>query len=173
MTFKPTKSMSAAELMSRLKSDPDWVRQNEERESKRRSAEEKFRVEEEPILSDLSEVGYRVNSVWDLVNSSSSYPKAIPVLLKHLHRSYHPRIREGIARALAVREARGIAAEEILDELKHVGEEAPGLRWALANALTVVADAKMAGKIEALAKDARYKDVGEPLKLALSKLASG
>jgi len=59
-------------------------------------------LEEEPILADLRVVGWDVKSVWDLVQTRSRYSDAIPVLFKHLLRPYSDRIREGIARALAV-----------------------------------------------------------------------
>jgi hypothetical protein len=177
MKFKPTKSMSAAELMSRLKSDPEWVRQNEEREALHRAKATQLNVElepeEKPLLAELAVLGYRVQSVWDLVNSKTSYSAAIPVLLKYLQIARHPVLREGIARALTVREARGIAGPAILGELKQRGEESPNqARWALANALTVVADASMADEIETLIRDARYNDVRDPLKLAIKTHAS-
>jgi len=165
------KGMTAAESDAILKGDPEWVRQNEERESRFRALEAQFRAEEKPILADLSLAGYRLNSVWDLVNSSASYHAAIPVLCKHLRVSYHPRILEGIVRALTVRESRGTAGREILDELKRRGNEPPSeLRWALANALTVAADMAMTDEIQLLVADARFEDVRERLTQALHNL---
>ncbi|MDP9122188.1 MAG: hypothetical protein M3O15_12635 [Acidobacteriota bacterium] len=109
--------------------------------------------------------------MWDLVNSSASYPAAIPVLLKHLKIARHPVLRAGIARALTVREARDVAGRGILDELKQRVDESPNeARWALANALIVAADASMAEEIEALSKGARCVDLRERLQLALKKL---
>jgi hypothetical protein len=63
-----------------------------------------LRVEEEPILAELRGVGRDVQSVWDLVNTTTPYPDAIPILLKHLLRPYSDLVREGIARSLAVPE---------------------------------------------------------------------
>jgi hypothetical protein len=65
-----------------------------------------LRVEEEPILSDLRVAGWNVNSVWDLVNTSTRYAEIIPILLKRLKLPYSDRTKEGIARALAVPDAR-------------------------------------------------------------------
>ena len=65
---------------------------------------EKLRRNEEPLIKALDEVGVRVNSVWDLVNTREPYPDALPVLIEHLKGSYHPKILAGIARALAVRD---------------------------------------------------------------------
>lgn len=162
---------TAAELMARLNSDPEWVKKHEEREAQRLAAEARFRAEEEPILADLAAAGCTVNSVWDLVNTSSSYPTAIPVLLKHLRQPYHSRIREGIARALTVREARGTPARQILDELKQQADDGSHeVRWALANALTVAADASMTDEIEKLVNNPGYQDVQERLRTALKNV---
>lgn len=77
---------------------------NKAREQNRQARSARLRIEERPILADLRAVGWDVGSVWDLVNSRSSYSDAIPVLLKHLMHPYSDRTREGIARALAVPE---------------------------------------------------------------------
>jgi hypothetical protein len=66
----------------------------------------RMRSEEEPLLADLRAIGWRVESVWDLVNTRTQYPEALTTLLNHLQRPYSDRIKEGIARALAVPEAR-------------------------------------------------------------------
>jgi HEAT repeat protein len=65
-----------------------------------------FAAEEEPIISDLRAAGIFVNSVWDIVNSKKGYPEAITLLLQHLQRTYHPKVRASIARALAIPQAR-------------------------------------------------------------------
>jgi hypothetical protein len=81
-------------------------------EARRKAQDEKFaqiearcQAEEAPILADLAAVGWNIRSVWRLVDGSAR-GDAIPVLLKHLLLPYSDRIREGIARALAVRQAR-------------------------------------------------------------------
>ncbi len=79
----------------------------------------RLRLEEKPILEDLHQVGWDVKSVWDLVNTRTKYTEAIPVLLKHLSFSYSDRIREGIARALAVVEPEVRKAWPILVEEYH------------------------------------------------------
>jgi hypothetical protein len=82
-----------------------------------------------------------------------------------------------VARALTVKEARGTdAARVILERLKQT-EPCPSeagddfqARFALANALTVVADKSVADELKALAADARYKDVKDRLDAALRRL---
>ena len=62
----------------------------------------RLRAEEAPILADLRELGYEVESVWDLVKSNNNYDIAVPILIKHLYLSYSDVIRGGLARSLAI-----------------------------------------------------------------------
>jgi hypothetical protein len=174
MKFKATKSMSAAELMGRLGSNPDWVRRNAEREAQRETAatrmREKMMPEESPIVAELSSIGINVSSVWELVNAKWSYPAAIPILTTYLQQVHHPVLREGIARALTVPEAKGISGHVIVNELRQA--ESHKIRWVLANALTVVADASLMETLKALISDNRYADVRERLKVAVENIAA-
>src|SRR3712207_4152728 len=93
---------TAAELMTELESDPDYVarRRRRDRELQQRTAT--LREAEAPLVGDLHRAGFDVASAWDLANTSTPYPEALPVLVEHLQRPYPDRVREGIARALAV-----------------------------------------------------------------------
>ena len=82
------------------------MRDRQERE--RLEYEAAFRAAEAPLVQDLVRVGVAVESAWTLVNTAESYPEAISVLVAHLQRDYPDRVLEGIARALAVREARPV-----------------------------------------------------------------
>lgn len=175
MKSKPSKSVSAAELMNRLQSNPEWARDNARREAEHKAAveqrHEELRPEQTPLLTELASVGIRANSVWDLVNAKWSYPAAIPVLTTYLQRVRHPLLREEIARALTVPEARGVAGQIILSELQRPYDQSShAVRWALANALTVAADETMADTIERLIADDGYADVRERLTTALRRL---
>jgi hypothetical protein len=185
MKSRPSKSETAEEFINRLQSDPEWVRENARREAEIKArieqAEREMDPEEKPLLADLASVGIQVESVWDLVNAKWDYPAAIPILAAHLQQVRHPRVREGIARALTVPEARGAAARVILAELQKADNSSSEtqwaigrpseVRWALANALTVAADKSMADTIEALIANDQYADVRERLKKALAKLS--
>jgi len=162
--------MSAAELGAQLQSDAEFVRKKQEREAQRKALEMELREEEQQLLTELADVGIRVASVWELANVSWSYAVAIPTLLKHFHLSYHPKILEGIVRALTVHEARGIVGRDILDELKKEADKPGQVRWALANALTQVADTSMIDEIRMILKDPRYRDISEILTLTLKNL---
>lgn len=98
--------VTAAELMSELNADPQfqamWAAKN--KDFARRAAQ--LRMEEEPLTQDLRTAGFPVASVWDLVNSPNTYGRAVPTLLHHLGLAYSDPIREGIARALAMPDAK-------------------------------------------------------------------
>lgn len=102
-----------------------------------------FKQEEKPLIEALSAVGISVDSVWDLVNNrphpnlknnfTGSYEIAYPVLVEHLDYSYHPRVKEGIVRALTEKNASKIAADKILKFFYQESDKS--LKWAMANAL--------------------------------------
>jgi hypothetical protein len=102
-----------------------------------------FEQEERPLVNELNNIGLKVESVWDLVNNrphpylknnfTGDYEVAYPILVKHLDFDYHPRIKEGIVRALTEKKAAKLAADRIL-ELFHK-EPDKNLKWVMANAL--------------------------------------
>jgi hypothetical protein len=123
--------MTAAEVREALRSNPEWVAMNRKADEQ----EAALLLAEKPIVEALRRAGVEVQSVWDLVNSDGPYSAAIPVLLEHLVRPYPVRIREGIARALAVPEANvgwHVLAREFEGE---VDATTCGMKYALAVAL--------------------------------------
>ena len=76
-----------------------------------------------------------VGSVYDFVNAGGAPPEAVPLLVEHLRRPYHPRIREGIIRSLTVRHARDLAYAPLVEAF--ASERDPNMRWVIANALSV------------------------------------
>jgi len=161
-------SIGAWDLMQKLKQDPKWVAQDKARQEKHKAFDDMLAANEAPILKDILAAGLEIDSVWDLVNTGYSYPEAIPVLLKHLHKDYHHRIREGMIRALNTAEARGLASDVILEDLQK--EKDPNFRFVLANTLHGVAVAEQKGQIETLLADPDYKDVHRELKAVLKRL---
>jgi hypothetical protein len=168
--------VTADELLSRLHSDPAWVLLNRKREEAHAAAvaklREELRPEQDPMLRELSLVGWHVESVWDLVNTKKRYSEAIPVLAAYLPRARHPVLREGIARALTVREARGGSAKIIFQELlKSTGEDL-NVRFALANALATTGDASMLSALLDLRADPESSNLAPILELAIQKIQS-
>jgi len=161
---------TAAESDRLFQACPEWVAQRDAREAETLAKEEQYLAEEAPLREELHALGYPVKWVWDFVNTARSYPDAIPVLIDHLRRPYSDAVREGIARALAVREARGLAGGAIVETLR---EEGLGkqLRWALANTLTMVADRTNWDGIKAVLATEDNKDVADRLNRALKTAA--
>lgn len=105
-----------------------------------------FEKEEEPLVNDLKTIGIYVESVWDLVNNRphphlknvfvGQYDIAYPILVKHLDYDYHPRVKEGIIRALTEKNAAKVAKDKILDLFNK--ETDKNLKWVLANCLTTL-----------------------------------
>ena len=114
------------------------------------------------LLDDLHVAGVEVSDVWDLVNTRRPYPVAIPVLmdwLEHLDERMASawegeQLREGLVRALAVREARPAAAQLLVTQMRRYrGKGGSTTAWALGNALAVVADDSVYDDLKALALD--------------------
>src|SRR4030088_3102473 len=100
------KKKTAEALLKELYNDPEWLARKQERDQRLREQAAAYRKAEAPLVAYSNRAGVAVQSVWDLVNTKEPYPAAVPVLLEHLRRPYPERVREGIARALAVPEAR-------------------------------------------------------------------
>jgi HEAT repeat protein len=134
------KPRTAAEIMAALQNDPEWVAKDEERERVLRERVAEWRLAQAPLIEALAQGGWKVQSVWDLVGTKSSYPSAIPILLEHLSKPYPERVRDGIARALAVPEAHQgwpvllDAFRREPDKIKETGMS--GVKWAIALALS-------------------------------------
>jgi hypothetical protein len=110
--------MTAADLMLQLEADPVWVASRDAASVERARREQESRIEQAPLLRDLSLAGTPVNNVWDLVNRSRPYVQALPVLLDHLARPYSSHTLEGIARSLATKAARPIAWATLLTMMR-------------------------------------------------------
>ena len=98
---KNAKSLTAREAVNRLNEDPIFRAAAEERDARIINQERIYAEAEKDILCDLASAGFTIESVWDLGAGATS-SSAVPILLEHLDRDYPDRVREGIARALAV-----------------------------------------------------------------------
>jgi len=111
------------------------------KEQQRQLAIARNRRESAPVLADLAEVGFQVEWVEDLYIKRLYYKKAIPILLKWLPITENLDVKEAIVRALTVPWAKPIAAPALLAEFYNMMNESDiGIKWAIANALEVVAD---------------------------------
>lgn len=151
---KRRKPMTLAEHDALLKIEGRYDEMAEARRQKDeelRREEEEWRRAEAPLAQELRAAGFEVDSAWDLVNTSIPYPAALPILLEHLERPYPDRVREGIARALAVRDAR-FGAEKLIRLYR---EQQPGTdaKAGLAVAIGEATDDDVIDEVIALASD--------------------
>lgn len=164
---RPKGPMTAAEHLAWLKESGEYDGmmqrlQRQEAELQAKVAERKRA--EAPLVAELNAAGFAVESAWDFVNTSDSYVGALPILVDHLQRPYPARILEGIARALAVREAK--FAWEVLTRLYRDATERDA-KDGLAVAISVVADRELIDDVIALVRDPRH---GQSRVLLLSAL---
>ncbi len=157
--------MTAAELMARLNADPRFVAERAARDAEFQRLEAALEQAETPLVEELRFAGFAVNSVWDLVNTAAPYVGALPILFAHLQRPYPVPIREGIARALAVPEAR--SGWELLTRLFRE-ERDRRAKDGLAVAIAEAADDTVVEDVIHLARDTGH---GTSRVLLLSALA--
>ena len=108
------------------------------------------------LVAELQESGIEVKSVYDLVNTSQPYSSAYPILVRHLKLSHDRATREGIIRALTVKDAGPIAEAVLFAEFQV--ERDPILKWVLANALQTVMPYKKRKKFPEISKALKYKN---------------
>jgi hypothetical protein len=156
MTNKPltNKPLTAAELLAKLRRNSSFVSREKRRQEENRRVEEDSQKEQKELLTELSNVGLHVKSVWDLVNTEKDYQDAIPVLVRHLCMPYSTRVKEGIVRALAVDYAGSKALGELIKEFQVQNDDSEtSLKWVLGNAIATVAKPSDADTLISLAAD--------------------
>jgi hypothetical protein len=175
-TLWAEESMKAEDLMRKLAEDQDFVAMRNEKEKQRTAAAAKNQLEEASLVQELRDAHVRVklfripgkeyegtpNSVWDLVNSEVPYPEAVPILVKHLRCDYSQDIKEGIIRALAVKEAGDEATDRLIEEFVSIKDPDSDLKWVIGLSIAATTTEKSADKVAKLALDkAHGKSRGE------------
>ena len=140
------KAMRADEFMRQLESDPVWVAKRDQREREQEKQRQVLDADQQQLVNEICGLGYQIKSVWDLVNNSphqflernflGEYLDAYPILVKHLSIDHHPRIREGIIRALTVPDGGDAVAWALLGEFEN--EQDADMKWVISNALRIV-----------------------------------
>jgi hypothetical protein len=150
------KGMTLAEHDALLKATGQYdsmIERKRQQEAEREKRAAELRLAEAPLVDELRAAGFSVESAWDLVNTPGSYPKAVPILLDHLQRQYPDAVKEGIARALAVPEAR--VGWDLLIRLYRDEREARS-KDGLAVAIAATADDKLIVDVIALAQERQH-----------------
>ncbi len=147
----------------------DRVFAERELERQRRIAE--YRKAATPVLNDLARIGFSLEAVEDLYHQPIDYRSAIPVLLKWLPLVENLDVKEAIVRALSVPWAKPIAAQALVQEFHKLQNESnTGIKWAIGNALEVVADDSVFSDIVELINDPSNGKSREMLAMALGKM---
>lgn len=156
---------------AREEANPEIRLRREQMEREREERVARLRSEQEPMLAELREVGCVAQGIYDFVNYGGSYPEALPILLKHLQKipPYSDTILAGIIRSLTVKELRGkfnkLALQMYRDDTRE--PVANGVRWCLANALSVVAELDDVDEMIELLRDQRNGPARSPFLDAL------
>jgi HEAT repeat protein len=149
----------------------ELTRRLEEKEQQRERIKEINSLASAPVIADLAEAGFYLEWVSDLYHQKLNYKSAIPVLLKWLPRIDNLDVEEAIVRALTVPWAKSIAAPALIAEFHKVQNESNiGIKWAIANALSVVADDRVFIEIVDLVSDHRHGKAREMLALSLGNM---
>lgn len=124
-----------------------------------------------PVLVDLAKAGFHLEWVSDLYSLKLNYKEAIPILLLWLPQMENLAVKEDIVRALSVPWAKPVAGHALVAEFHRMENESnTGIKWAIANALSVVADDSVFTEIVNLVGETRHGPARVMLALALGNM---
>ena len=164
------KKITASELMDQLQRDPVYLSRTQETERRRQESIEQHRLVAAPVVEGLNLAGFRVDSIDDLRRSGTHYSAAVPVLLKWLPRIANEDVKESIVRALSVPWAKPTATLPLIYEFRAAPLTASGLKWAIGNALEVIADDSVFDQISEIVRDRKHGKAREMLAMALGNM---
>ncbi|MCL1665583.1 hypothetical protein [Elizabethkingia ursingii] len=108
----------------------------EEMQHARLQLEKELNTESGELVENLKKKGINLNHIWDLVNTRESYPEAIDLLTEHLSRDYHYRNKEGIIRALGVKESGLKTIRALIQEYPKIIQK--DIKFAILNAICTI-----------------------------------
>lgn len=165
------KKITAAELMRTLQNDETYVAKRREVNSTRERLRALHYEIAAPIIEDLQAEGYHVDSLDVLRQSGARYTNAIPILLKWLPKIADVNVKESIVRTLSVPWAKPKAAAPLISEFRGAPDSSVcGLKWAIGNALEIVADNSVFDDLIELVKDKRHGTARQMLAVALGHM---
>ena len=143
--------LTVGEYLRQRNADPAWVAAQAASEAARLQLEAEYRHAQRPLLADLRAAGYAVDDVWDLVNTTAPYIDAVPILIRHLGQPYPAAVRDGIARALAIPQAKSVWDQ--LVRFYRVEGPTTRAKQGLAAAIAVAADDEVIADVIELIRD--------------------
>jgi hypothetical protein len=171
-TFRHSKGikMTARELLKQRAQDPVYKAQMEELEKQRTAAAEEYNEAVAPLTAELLSAGFSVKSL-DALARSDKYRDAFPILVKWLPKITDLRVKESIVRALSVSWAKPYAVKALIAEFRKTPDSANrGLKWAIGNALEVLAGDEIFEDLVKLVQDKRHGIARQMLVMALGKM---
>jgi hypothetical protein len=129
--------ITAEELRRQLEANPEQAARRDARAARHAEGGKQIATDEAPLIAELADVGLVVSSVYDFVGKQLAPNLALPILVRHLSVEHHPRIREGLIRALGIPSARHMALDPLCNAFRK--ERDPTLQWVIANALSGMA----------------------------------
>ena len=122
------------------------------------------------ILAELDEAGFTFSTLDELRRSGVNYKVAIPILLRWLLRVDDSGMKESLVRCLTVPWAKGIATKAVLSEFHKAANDADSLRWAIGNAMDVIADPSVGNEILSIVAAQSNGSARQMFVLAVGKL---
>jgi len=168
---RPKKTrVTAGELMDRLDKDPAYQARVQEIEKKRLAEVAANRKELVPLLTELAAAGFVVSHPQELVKEFPQ-KEVVPILLKWLPRLIRPNTKESVVRALSVPWAKPIATIPLINEFRNApSSENTGLKWAVGNALEVLANDDVFDDIVELVTNRQHGIARQMPVMALGKM---
>lgn len=123
-----------------------------------------------PVIDELHAAGFNQATLDELRTSRTVYASAIPILVDWLPKVNDPGAKESIVRTLSVPWAGSHAARVLLDEFHKAPQEWAMLKWAIGNAMEVIADSPVAAEILSIVKDPAHGTARQMFVLTLGKL---
>jgi HEAT repeats len=162
--------MTAGEWLKQREQDPRYRERLRTLEEQKVFASEEFKEAAAPLTTELASAGYEISSLSDLAQSNQ-YKGAIPILIKWLPKVTNVRVKETIVRDLSVPWAKGLAEAALLAEFGAASDsENLGLKWAISNALEVLATDKIFDDLVELIRGKRHGTARQMLVMALGKM---
>lgn len=162
--------MSAGQFLDRRTRDPAFKARQERFAAEEANNRRDYQRAAEPVLSELAALGYNIAAIGDLRSAKVKYDTAVPVLVRWLPRVDDRYVKEDIVRTLSVPWAKA-ALPTLIEQYRTVEDESGlGLRWAIGNALEVLADDTVFDDVVSLARDRRYGRAREMVVAALGNM---
>lgn len=159
---------TAAEVLARLQANPEFQKQQAERQRKFAERRARFAAIERPIMDDLEQFGIDAESTEEMTSRYAPLsPQIVQVLLDWLPRIAEDRIKESLIRALG-------AAKEPFDGKPLVDcflrDSSETLRWPIANTMSLARPYGISAWLMEAVNNRLFGSAREMLVIALARL---